>query len=175
MTYNIVSPREASTPNLFWSTFWNKEEALGDWRVSGLASGENAGGLDSSDGLASAVIISLFTDRRAPEGWRPDVVDRRGWWGDGVAEEGASLQPIGSHLWLLRNESVTAENIKLARLYAEEALSWMVREGVVASVSVESGAIENPRRGVWIDVSLFAKDGTKSFSERYSRFWDEVR
>ncbi len=64
----------------------------------------NPGGLDASDAFGSAVVLSLFTDRRAPEGWRPEVSDRRGWWGDHVAPAGETPRALGSHLWLLANE-----------------------------------------------------------------------
>lgn len=175
MTYAITPPAPARSPNLFWSTFWNKGEGLGDWRIVPLNQPDNPGGIDAREALASAVVISLFTDKRAPEGWRPEVTDRRGWWGDGVAEEGAEARPIGSHLWLLRNEAVTTENVDLARIYALEALAWMTADNVCARVEVTTGAIENPRRGIWLAVDLFARDGSRVFAERYERFWQETR
>ena len=175
MTYSIVAPPPSVAPNLFWSTFWNQAEALGDWRLMPLNSADNPGGLDARSALESAVVLSLFTDRRAPEGWRPDVLDRRGWWGDGVAEEGASLRPLGSHLWLLRHEVVSDENVTLARLYALEALAWMQTERVCARIDVQTGKIEQPRRGIWIMIDLFARDGTTMYSTRFERFWGEVR
>jgi phage gp46-like protein len=92
-----------------------------------------------------------------------------------VAEEGAEARPIGSHLWLLRNEAVTTENVDLARIYALEALAWMTQEDVCARIDVQSGIIENPRRGIWLAVDLFARDGSRVFAERYERFWQETR
>lgn len=175
MTYAIVPPAPARSPNLFWSTFWNGKEGLGDWRVVPLGQPDNPGGLDAREALASAVVISLFTDKRAPEGWRPEVTDRRGYWGDDVAEEGAEPRPLGSHLWLLRNEVATGEIAELARVYALEALAWMTDENVVARIDVASGLIETPRRGVWLAVDLFARDGSRVFAERYERFWQEMR
>lgn len=175
MTYEIASPARDASPNLFWSTFWDQQQALGDWRVMPLASSDNPGGLDAREALASAVILSLFTDKRAPEGWRPDVTDRRGWWGDGVAEEGASLRPLGSHLWLLRHEIVSDETINLARVYSIEALNWMLTDRVCARIDVATGAIESPRRGVWIDITLHTRDGSILFAARFERFWQEVR
>ncbi|MCA3597763.1 MAG: phage GP46 family protein [Methylobacterium sp.] len=175
MTYAILPPAPARSPSLFWSSFWNGTEGLADWRVVPLGQADNPGGLDSREALASAVIISLFTDRRAPEGWRPEVTDRRGYWGDGVAEEGAQPRALGSHLWLLRNEVATEENAALARLYAIEALAWMTEEAVVARVDASAGLIENPRRGVWLRIDLYARDGSRVFAEKYERFWQEMR
>ncbi|KFC63971.1 putative bacteriophage protein, GP46-like protein [Bosea sp. LC85] len=175
MTYPITITREqAAAPALFWSTFWDEAEQLGDWRVAPAADPVNPGGLDASEQLASAVIISLFTDKRAPEGWRPDVADRRGWWGDGVAAEGEVAEAIGSHLWLLRNEVATEEIAELARIYAEEALAWLTRDKVAASVSVTSGLIETPRRGVWLDVKITGRDGALAYDRRFARLWSEI-
>ena len=99
MSFDITIGRQATAqPALFWSTVWDEAEQLGDWRVAPAGDPVNPGGLDASGQLASAVILSLFTDRRAPEGWRPEVADRRGWWGDAVAPEGEDPEETGSHL-----------------------------------------------------------------------------
>ncbi|PZU95031.1 MAG: hypothetical protein DI527_02075 [Chelatococcus sp.] len=174
MSYGItIGKVAAERPTLFWSTFWNAGEGVGDWRVAPAGDTLNPGGLDAADPIASAVILSLFTDRRAPEGWRPDVTDRRGWWGDAVAPEGETPEPIGSHLWTLRNEVATDEIADLARIYAEEALAWMLRDKVAGSVTVTSGLIEDPRRGVWLAVEVRARDGAQVYSQRFAGLWQE--
>jgi phage gp46-like protein len=176
MSYDIAITRAAAaTPALFWSTFWDGAGNLGDWRVAPAHDAVNPGGLDASQQLASAVIISLFTDKRAPEGWRPDVTDRRGWWGDAVAPEGEEPEEIGSHLWLLQNEVATEQVAERARLYAIEALAWMLRDQVAADVTVTTGLIEDPRRGVWLDVAIAGRDGALVYSQRFARLWQEIR
>jgi phage gp46-like protein len=180
MSYDIsiAAPPAAGRPAAFWSTFWGQSglagEPLGDWRVTQLSAKVNAGGLDASDAFGSAVILSLFTDRRAPEGWRPEVSDRRGWWGDHVAPSNETPLERGSHLWLLENEIVSTETINLARIYAEEALAWMIEDEAAARIAVETGAIENPRRGIWINIEIFARDGSRLFARRFERFWNEA-
>ncbi|CAN7315449.1 phage GP46 family protein [Bosea sp. LjRoot9] len=176
MSYDIsITKAATATPALFWSTFWDTAENLGDWRLAPANDAVNPGGLDASRQLATAVIISLFTDRRAPEGWRPDVVDRRGWWGDAVAPEGEEPEEIGSHLWLLRNEVATEQVAERARLYAVEALAWMLRDQVAATVTVTAGLIEDPRRGVWLDVQIAGRDGVIVYSQRFARLWAEIK
>ncbi len=176
MSYDIsITKAATATPALFWSTFWDTAENLGDWRVAPAKDAVNPGGLDASQQLATAVIISLFTDKRAPDGWRPDVIDRRGWWGDAVASEGEEPEEIGSHLWLLRNEVATEQVAERARLYAIEALAWMLRDQVAASVTVTAGLIEDPRRGVWLDVQIAGRDGALVYSQRFARLWQEIR
>lgn len=96
------------------------------------------GDLAAEDGLRTAVILSLFTDRRArPDDILPEAdADRRGWWGD-VAAASPDDQ-IGSRLWLLSREKRRPEVVARAREYAEEALAWLVRDSVARSVKVEA-------------------------------------
>ena len=94
---------------------------------------EHALGLD--DTLQTAVIISLFSDRRAGR----DVVlprgqaDRRGWCGDEFAK---SPDPWGSLLWTCYFTKTTVDKLEEARFAAWEALQWMVAEGLAQRISV---------------------------------------
>lgn len=93
--------------------------------------------LATEDGLRTAVIISLFTDRRAEaDDEIPDGSDdRRGWWAG----------PIGSRLWLLARTKETPDTLARARAYAIEALQWLIDDGVATTVDVTA---EWARRGV---------------------------
>jgi len=96
--------------------------------------------LESDEGLETAVIISLFTDRRAktddilPDSNNPD---RRGWWGD-LASPDIEGDQIGSRLWLLNREKTLNNVLVKAKQYAEEALQWMVDDGAAAKIEVET-------------------------------------
>jgi len=92
-----------------------------------------------SQSLLGAVLISLFTDARAADDDPlPDSqsTDRRGWWGDATntAKPGDS---VGSRLWLIERERSSDAVVVKAKLYIEEALQWMIDEGVAASIVVE--------------------------------------
>lgn len=119
--------------------------------------------LDPDAGLETAVLISLFTDRRAND---DDVLpdfnnpDRRGWWGDLGSPEAEGDQ-IGSRLWLLNREKTLESVLVKAKKYAEESLNWMVEDGVVKSVEVESerqGPVGLDRLALLVRV--FRPDGT---------------
>jgi phage gp46-like protein len=102
-----------------------------------------APGLAEDDGLETAVLLSLFTDRRAePDEAPPDGSDdRRGWWADAYASTGGdagATDRVGSRLWLLARSKGTAHVLALARSYAEEALAWLVRDGVAWRVEVSA-------------------------------------
>ena len=124
--------------------------------------------LAGDDGLDTAVILSLFTDARSldddklPHG----STDRRGWWGDAFAS--AQGDRIGSRLWLLGPGKQIRENLNAAREYAEEALTWMVRDGIAARVDVDAS---NPRDGVLaLAVAIEKPDGTR-LARRYETLW----
>jgi len=130
------------------STIWDVERAQGDWILAGA-------GLQSGNDLATAVLISLFTDRVAePSDPLPDrTEDRRGWWGDFVADV-----PIGSRLWLLDRSKLTPAVALAAKGYAEECLAWLVSDGAAIAVQVEA-AIVKPS-GLRLTVTISRADGS---------------
>lgn len=95
-------------------------------------------GLATESGLKSAVIVSLFTDRRAetddaiPDG----TTDRRGFWAEPA---------IGSRLWLLAREKEAADVLLRAEEYAREALAWLIEDGLATAIEISA---EWVRRGV---------------------------
>ena len=107
-------------------TVWNVAASQGDWVLSGAD-------LESGDDLATAVIISLFTDRlaNASDALPDGTGDRRGWWGD----LGQAV-PIGSRLWLLTRATLTPAVAVTAKGYIVEALKWLLDDGVAAAIEV---------------------------------------
>lgn len=99
-----------------------------------MESGSLAAGAD----LRTAVILSLFCDRRAEaDDALPDPAgSRRGWWGDALMQ-----RPIGSRLWLLSREKQMQEVVNRAREYATEALQWLVDDGIVEELAVEAEVV----------------------------------
>ncbi len=129
---------------------------IGDQMVSDFAL--DAGALQAEPGLETAIIISLFTDRRAnaddelPAG----AEDRRGWWGDvvppmvdGRPVDGAR---IGSRLWLLSREKQMQVVVTRAREYCREALAWMIEDGVCERIDIEAEIVKTGTLGVGITI-----------------------
>ena len=100
---------------------------------------------DTDAGLETAVIISLFTDRRAGENDELPATetDRRGWWGNTLQD---ADDEIGSKLWLLCREKQLPVVMRRAEEYARESLRWFVRDRVASKVEVIAS---NPRPG-WL-------------------------
>ena len=90
---------------------------------------------DVIDDLPRSIIISLFTWRRAnPDDDLPGT-NKYGWWGDTYPQ--IINDRIGSRLWLLSRAKLTDETVLQAQEYAEEALQWLVDDGVAAAVQVQ--------------------------------------
>lgn len=103
-----------------------------------------ANDLQTDGGLETAILISLFTDRRAEDG---DVLpegetDRKGWWADEFAP--VDGDKIGSRLWLLKRSKQTPQVLSRADEYAHESLQWLLEDRVCDRIEFD---IAFPRRG----------------------------
>ena len=106
------------------------------------------------DGLLTAVIVSLFSDRRANDDdplpdERVGFRDPRGWWGDHILEQDAR-DPLGSRLWLLFREKDMDVVVARAQQYAEEALQWLVRDRHVGRLVVEASRVAGGYLGIFV-------------------------
>lgn len=127
--------------------------------------------LDTDDGLETAVVLSLFTDARAAD---DDILplgqaDRRGWWADGFGDEAGDR--IGSRLWLLHAAKQLPEVLIKVKEYAEEALAWMVEDGVAIKVEVDTWI---PREEVLGMVVRIYRPTGAAASYRFESLWKNV-
>jgi phage gp46-like protein len=123
-------------------------------------------------GLETAVLISLFTDRRADDGdTLPDEsTDRRGWWGDAVpVVEG---DQIGSRLWLLDRAKQTPSVLRQAEEFALEALQWLVDDKVAARIEATAEIIRPGVRGLTIFIYRPGRADPARF--RYDSVWSAM-
>lgn len=130
--------------------------------------------LAEDDGLDTAVILSLFTDRRAgPDDAIPGGSDdRRGTWIDGYAE--VSGDKHGSRLWLLSRAKLLPETVARVREYIDEALAWMTLDGVAKSVNVETWIVRNHPLGViGAQIEIVKPDGSLT-RYKFDKLWSAV-
>lgn len=123
------------------------------------------GDLASDSTLETAVLLSLYTDRRAlDEDVLPDDgADRRGWWLDAYSD-----RPNGSRLWLISREKELDQVLRKAEQYAREALTWVIEDGIGIALDIEAVHV---RRGVLqLIVGVQRADGTR-LERRFDYVW----
>lgn len=124
--------------------------------------------LERDDGLETAVILSLFCDRRATPEQLPAELpadDLRGWWGDIKPEADGDL--IGSHLWLLAREKQLPGTLAKAKQYATEALEWMIDDKVAERVAVRTSY--PTRNWMLMEIDIYRPAGLVRY--RYEYEW----
>jgi phage gp46-like protein len=118
------------------------------------------GDLAADNSLANSVIISLFSDGRAPSADDLPTVEKslRGVWFDTPADR------FGSLLWLIQREKTTQQTCSKAEDYARRGLAWMVAEGITASVAVKAEIVD--RSTIKLQVSL-----SRGTNRKYDQLW----
>lgn len=122
---------------------WDNNQALGDWA---LADGD----LQTGQDLETACLVSLFTDRLATPDFVPTdgTTDRRGWWAD-LYED----RPLGSNLWQLERAKKTRQTLGLAQRYAQDALQWLIDDGVASTLLVNTQWITATMLGIAVAIT----------------------
>ncbi len=124
------------------------------------------GDLATDRDLETAVLISLFTDRRASD---DDVVpdgtdDRRGCWMDALSEI-----PLGSRIWLLNREKVIPSTVAALKEYIEEALQWLLDQHIARAVTVTCTA-DSRKHQILAEIDI-ARNGQ---NRRYQYVWRQL-
>lgn len=134
------------------------------WNDFGADIAIENGDLRADEGLATAVLVSLFTDARAPSvDLLPEgATGLRGWWGDFDSDE-----PTGSLLWLINREKVIPETAEKAREYCVEALRWLIDEEIAESYEVDVKLIKL----YYMQITIAVRRGT---AQRYDYLWQAV-
>lgn len=108
--------------------------------------------------LQTAILVSLFTDARAPITDVPSSeADLRGWWSAN----------LGSLLWLLSRAKATPANLEKGMDYIRRALNWLLIKEIADKIDV-SGAILN------LETFTFDIKITRSLSAKYQYLWDGI-
>lgn len=108
--------------------------------------------LKSDKGMRTAILISIFTDRNAePDDVIPDgSTNRRGWWADTYSN--IQNDKVGSRLWLLKRSKETLETLLRAREYTEEALQWLLDDGIASRIIVETEWVSRSVMGIRVQI-----------------------
>jgi phage gp46-like protein len=124
---------------------WDPIRVRATWIIS-------KGGFLLTTGLSTAIMASLFTNKRAPADWNPPAGSppgRGGFWGDTYRP-----RPMGSLLWLLYRSSIGDRQAvqNNAKFYCEDALAWLEEDGLVQSIDVQTGWPQPEALGIKIGI-----------------------
>ena len=149
---------------------WNNEKGVGDITFS-----DND--IETTEGLESVTIISLFSDARAADDdLLPDNLrgtDKRGFWGDSTSERDSDR--VGSKLWLLSRAKTQQEALDIAKKYAEDSLAWMIEEDIAARIDVlaERGGTLSGALRIDLRINILRKSG-EVVSLQFQKAWEAM-
>lgn len=127
------------------------------------------GDLKQDDGLETAIIISLFSNRRVTAEELPTSHDnKQGYWADQFAD--ALNDKTGSRLWTLQREKRQVEVLRRAEDYARESLGWLIEDGVASSVLASAQFMDGVTNAWELMISVQRPSGRTS---RYQVLWDK--
>ncbi len=148
--------------------FWDNDTQEGDIKM-GVSDLERDGGLET------AVMLSLYSDRRALDSDDYDNDNKRGWWGD---ELNIDNDQTGSRLWLLERSKTTQQSLNLAKGYVREALQWMIDDGVCMKIDIVAQRYnrQNPARPeigdtLAMQIKIRKFDGTETVM-KFNDIWE---
>jgi len=95
---------------------------------------DSVGDIQSKDFFDTAILMSLFCERRASSSEMPTSRLRRGW----VGNESTPGFEIGSKLWLFEQSRLTRSVLNGLGSVAKEGLNWMVEDGIASSVDASA-------------------------------------
>lgn len=128
------------------------------------------GDLYLGDDLYTSVGLSLFVNARDFNGgFDPrDITSRQGFWGDAFR-----ISPLGSLLWKYRRSKSVPALLELVRSACQDALKWMVQDGVAGSVDVSTKWTSTLKDKMIIEV-IIKKPSGESVSLAYSFAWNQL-
>ena len=124
------------------------------------------GDLAAEDGFDTAIIVSWFTDARAPENLVAIPEHRRGWLGDAASPvEGRSL---GGLLWLIDQRRLTQKTENDTVDFGRKALNWFTDDGLLNRIDVDVERIS--KTGIRLGAIMTALNGKTE--TRYFNLWE---
>lgn len=140
---------------------WDAKHYRGDLVMAGA-------GLAIGNDLETAVLLSLFTDRRADGDFVPPdgSDDRRGVWFEAFGTQAGDQKPWGSRLWQFARAVRTQATLNDIIDACREALQWLIDDGVATSIDV-AGQFYG-RSGVALGISV--RQGNQPMN-RFSYVW----
>lgn len=121
------------------------------------------GKIASVEGMETTILVSLFTDARAPAALVKNAVQRRGWVGDILKADQARF--TGSTLWLLDQARLISRTFSSAEIYAKNSLIFLVDDNIANAINI---SVNRDFRGISIGIEIVIGE---NIIERYNILW----
>lgn len=95
---------------------------------------DSVGDIKTKDFFDTAILMSLYCERRAVPSEMPSSHLRRGW----IGNESTPGFEIGSKLWLFEQARLTRSVLNSVDSVAKESLVWMVSDNIAKSIEAQS-------------------------------------
>lgn len=106
------------------------------------------GDFANDNSIQTALLISLFDDKRADSTEIANPILRNGWLGNEINLDGFEQ---GSKLWLLAQERNTVQTKNQAVEYCKASLQWLLDDGIITALKVTG---LNTNQGISIQVEI---------------------
>lgn len=171
-----IDEGEQEQPTLFWDSRWEPWRGQADWAMAGADESQNRGGLAAKAALHTAVVISLFTDRRIdkshPLFYLVEDGDQRGWHGDGVdVRQDLFETEMGSLLWVFERAHLNEDVRRWVEVVALEALAPLIAQGAAARIEAQA---ERALNRVNLSVQIYGRDGSSLYDYKFDDIWAQT-
>ena len=128
---------------------------------------QKGGDFDTVDGLETAILVSLFTNSRRDESDISNPLNRGGWIGNWRTSK--RPRELGGLCWTVEHERLTREVLNIARENAQNALAWMIDDGLCRNIEVETEPQNQSK--IQYKITITSRDGIKY---DYIYLWDKT-
>jgi phage gp46-like protein len=118
-------------------------------------------------GFETALLMSLFCEKRASKSEVPNLALRRGWWGNTVGDW--DNYEIGSKLWLLDQARSNPASLNLAKTYSADGLSWLLTDSYCTKIDIDTSYTINNMN---IDITLY-RSNDQTINNSY-KLWNNT-
>lgn len=126
------------------------------------------GDFATTDGLDTAIDMSLLEERRALASEVPVATRRRGWWGNQFGDKIGF--EIGSKLWLFHQARLTPDVVAKMRDAANDALIWLAEDNIAIDVNSDVRVVSGTVR---LEIQLTRPNSQVEF--RFYDLWNNTK
>lgn len=125
---------------------------------------DEEGDILTADFFDTALLMSIFCERRATASEVPNQRDRRGWIGNESFTEGFE---IGSKIWLFSQARLTQDTLNGITSAAQEAFQWLIDGDFVENITATTSFVEGLAT---LDIEIFRANSP--VDRRLFSLWD---